>query len=419
MKISLNTTVYKVLFNTIVFLVIIKLLTSYLTVKLHYFQRHLASNYDSFNFFNLPFDFSNKIEFCLFPLLIIFILRYKHYWTPSKYFILISFCAYTLNFITSLKNDISLFQSLIYSLKLFTPLYFFCALIIYSKISRKKLNKIFLKFSYFCLFLGVIALLFFNPSYNRLQNYLPIFYDSIHTHNYLMVSLFIGISYSIYRSRLNFYYLITFFAISFLFLFFGYNVRTALIMYLIYILMMLFLISNFFKILIFKILVFTPLIVIMIIFIKSEVDWVEISSGRTAMYTEKINQISGFNFFDWIFGQGSGADLIKTKVWWWDKKGAHSDIITIFIENGILYVALFFSIFYLLLRLSRKTNLIFLAIIFGSIFTSFISNGIIFRPHASYILNLVLAYIFIDINNKDFHVLDSKNIPHNYNKIKS
>ena len=49
---------------------------------------------------------------------------------------------------------------------------------------------------------------------------------------------------------------------------------------------------------------------------------------------------------------------------------------------------------------------------------SFIS-GIIFRPHASYILNLVLAYIFIDINNKDFHVLDSKNIPHNYNKIKS
>ena len=51
----------------------------------------------------------------------------------------------------------------------------------------------------------------------------------------------------------------------------------------------------------------------MIIFIKSEVDWVEISSGRTAMYTEKINQISGFNFFDWIFGQGSGADLIKTK----------------------------------------------------------------------------------------------------------
>lgn len=397
MKISLKITLFKALFNSIVIMVLLKLLSSYLTVKLHYFQRHLISNYDAFNFFYLPQDFSNKIEFVLLPLLIVFIMRYSEYWRPSKYFIYISFCAYTLNIITSFINDVSLFESLILSFKIFTPLYFFCTLKIYSNITGDNLKRMFLKTSYFCLFLVLIATLFFNPSYNRLQNYLPIFFDSIHTHSYVLVSIFIGISYLIYRSRFNDYYLIAFLGLSFVFLLLGYNIRTALIMYLMYILVMLFLVSDLFKVLFLKILIFAPIIFILFLFIRLEVNWIELSSGRTAMYGEKINQLMGFNFFDWMFGQGAGSDLIKTKVWWWDKKGAHSDVITILVENGFLYFTLLLYTFYLLLRLTKKTNVIFLVILLAGLFTSLISNGIIFRPHAGYIFNLILAYIFVDI----------------------
>ena len=180
------------------------------------------------------------------PLLVIFILRYSKFWKPSKYFIFISFCAYALNLITSFKNGVSLFESLTFSLKIFTPIYFFCALIIYYNVTGENLKRMFLKTSYFCLFLVLIALLFFNPSYNRLESFLPIYFDSMHTHSYLLVSVFIGMSYLIYRSRFNDYYLIAFLGLSFVFLLLGYNIRTALIMYLMFILVMLFLVSDLF-----------------------------------------------------------------------------------------------------------------------------------------------------------------------------
>ena len=118
------------------------------------------------------------------------------------------------------------------------------------------------------------------------------------------------------------------------------------------------------------------------------------------MYGEKIDQLAGYNFFEWLFGKGSGSDLIITEIWWWEKKGAHSDVITFLIENGIIYLLLFIYMFIKLAILSVKVNLIYLVILLGCLFSSTISNGIFSRPIAGYIMFMVLAYIYLDVNNR-------------------
>ena len=48
-------------FNLIIALIWIKLLFSYLSVKLSYFQRHLTPNVEKFNPLGLPENFSKNI----------------------------------------------------------------------------------------------------------------------------------------------------------------------------------------------------------------------------------------------------------------------------------------------------------------------------------------------------------------------
>jgi hypothetical protein len=301
-----------------------------------------------------------------------------------------------LNVITGLINNVSILQSLTLTLKLLSPFMLFCALVIYQNKKGENIKPFLIKIFKLCAFLSLIAIIFFNPTFNRLQNFLPIYFDSIHTHSYILVSIFIGIGYFLYREE-KIYSMILFLIISFLFFWLGYNVRTSLIMYLIYIVTMFFLVSNIFKVLFVKLLIFIPLIIVLVLLIKSELDINELSSGRTSMYSDKIDQLSTYNFVEWMFGRGYGSDLILTDVWWWDKKGAHSDFITFVVENGILFLIAFMVLFLFLITLLKKVNIIFVSIIFACFFSSIISNGIFVRPLASYVLCMVLAYIFYDI----------------------
>ena len=185
MKAKLKVNLFKAHFNVLIFLVWVKLLFSYLGVKLSYFQRHLSSNIEKYNFLGLPENFSNKVEFILLPLLLIFVFRYRRYSKTIKTLVLMSFFMYSLNIITSFITGISILESVTYSLKIFTPIYLFCALIIYNLKTGQSIKPILIRTIYFCLFLTVVALLFFNPSFNRLRNYLPIYFEGLHTHSYI------------------------------------------------------------------------------------------------------------------------------------------------------------------------------------------------------------------------------------------
>lgn len=399
MKTTLKVTLFKLHFNVIVVLLVVKLLFSYLLVRLSYFQKHLISNSESYNFLGVPSELSNSVEYLLLPVLILFVLFYRK-WAKFSVSILLFFVIMgVLNIITGLINNVALLGSITFTLKIFSPILLFCSLVIYHNKTDLDLKKLLIKFFKLCIFLTIIAVLLFNPTFNRLTNYLPVYFDSIHTHNYVLVSIFMGISYFLYRKNKS-YQLILFFAISFTFLLLGYNVRTALIMYLIYIIGMLFLVSDLFKFLLIKLAVFVPLFIILGLFVKSEVDLNEVSSGRTTMYADKVEQLSTYNLKDWLFGRGYGSDLIYTDIWWWDKKGAHSDFITFVVENGIIYLSLFIILFTYLINLTKRINIIYAVIILSALFSGIISNGVLVRPLANYMLFMVLAYIYIDIKQR-------------------
>ena len=394
MRISKKINLNKLLFNLIILLIWLKIFFSYLTVRLHYFQRHLTPNDQAFNFLGVPPDFSNSVELVLLPLLLLFLAYNNKFVGKLKPLILLSFFMLGINMITGIINNVNLIDSVNYSLKIFSPFYFFCAIITYHNKYKKTIKTILLYTVKLCLGLTVIGIIFFNPSYNRFQNYLPIYFDSIHTHSYVLLSVFIAIGYLIYRQNHKIL-LIGFLIISFLFLFLGYDVRTSLIMYLIFCITMLYLVSDVFKILFIKVLVFVPLIVLLLFLIK--IDLNQFSSGRTTMYTEKFDLLSTYNTTDWMFGRGFGSDLIKTDIWWWDKKGSHSDLLTFLVENGVIYSMFFLIFLYNLIMLIKKPNIIFLCIVLGMIVSSTISNGIMIRPLAGYVFYLTLAYIFLDL----------------------
>jgi hypothetical protein len=238
-----------------------------------------------------------------------------------------------------------------------------------------------------------------DPSFNRLEEYLPIFFSGIHTHSYVLVCLFVGVLSILYSNRKR-RYLILFSVLSTLFLYLGYNVRTALLMYLFVLVPVLFYTSDLFKLIIFKAFLLTPFVLFFIYLIGTELQLDNFSSGRLSMYAAKFQVLSNYSIIDWLVGKGYGSDLITTESWWWSKKGSHSDLLTFLVENGILYLILFFLFIIRILHIKKQSNFIILFFVFGAFFTSLISNGVLVRPTSSYVFFLVLAMITTDYNQR-------------------
>ena len=203
------------------------------------------------------------------------------------------------------------------------------------------------------------------------------------------------------------FYLLFGICISFSLLFFGYGVRTSLIMFLLFSIPLLALASNELKKIFFQIVfLLTFFLMIFLIVYFNTINWEEFSSGRISMYLEKFNLISNFNVMEFLVGKGSGSDLIKTDAWWWTEKGSHSDLITIIFENGLLYLIIMCLIILQILLIKRKLSWLYITAFIGYIFSSIISNGLAVRPLAGYVFFIFLAYLLLDSNNK-FHL----NIP--------
>ena len=380
--------------KAIFFLLVVKLSFSYLQVDLDYWTRHYTSNFDKYNFLGVPKNLSGMVEYILLPLLFIFVFKNYNYLGRLKAPLFISILLLLLNLVTSLINNLPILKSLESSLKLISPVFFFMTLIIYKKKFDTDLKKIMIRLLKFCIFLIVIGLVFFDPVANRIEERLPIYFNNIHTHNYIITAIFIGYSYIIFRERST-TFLLFFLIPSFLFLYLGYAVRTALVLYLVYIIGLLFIRIDYFKYLLVQILIFVPLF-LFLGYLVLDLDLNKLSSGRLSMYEAKIEMIKNFNVIEILFGKGAGSDLIDIDVWW-GERGSHSDFITYIVENGILYMFGFVLFVSSLIPLFKKVNIVFLSIIIGYFFSSLISNGLAIRPLAGYVFFTVLAYIYYDI----------------------
>ena len=71
---NFNKAISYIIVYTVLSLLCIKLVFSYLDVEIGWWIRHLTPNYIKYNFFNLPRKFSEYIEYAIIPLLIVYIL---------------------------------------------------------------------------------------------------------------------------------------------------------------------------------------------------------------------------------------------------------------------------------------------------------------------------------------------------------
>lgn len=117
------------------------------------------------------------------------------------------------------------------------------------------------------------------------------------------------------------------------------------------------------------------------------------SNGRIERYSEKMDELDKYDFIQWLVGKGANSDFTESKVWFTASGGisAHNDLISFLIERGLLGIFLFFLFFSNIIKSS--TNKLSNILIISFFVTSTISNGIIVRPIASYLLFTCLAYV--------------------------
>ena len=392
-KLTLN----KLFVDVIFILLAIKLTFSYLDIKLGWWLRHLTPDFERYNFFGLSPGFSGLVEYLMFPIILLYIIINFHKLGSLITPFLLTLFLFFFNILTSLFNSLDIISSITYTLKVCSPIYFLFVLIIHYKGSHLRLNYNLKKIIFYIIFLSIIALCFFNVSYNRGQERLPIYFSGLHTHNYILSLVFISISYFLRNRK---YLLVLFLLGTFYFLFFGYNVRTALVFYFIFISSMLYYKSKSFKSLLNLFLVFSPIILGFLIVIFRDFNFDEFSSGRITMYNEKINTLKSYNITELLLGRGRGSDLVTTTEWWFEKKGSHNDYLTFTIENGIIYTIIFVLTIISLLFIKNRISIFVVALVLGYLTTSVVSNGFALRPLASYLFFLICAVILTNENTE-------------------
>lgn len=390
---------YLLLFLTL-FLISIKFIFSYLLVEPSYWIRHLSTNYLKYNPLGLPRDISSQLEYLIIPTIFIFIFLNFSFLGRFKNVLLLIFGLFFLNIITSFYNNIDLLNSFRHTLKLISPILFFIMLLTFFNKKKVDLMKLMTRMIILVCALAIIGLVIFDISMNRKTVQWPIYFANIHSHSYMLFSAFVGISYILHIKSQNLK-LFSFFLFSFFIISYGYGVRTVIIIYLIFIICVTFVKSSFFKYIWLQLLYVFPFLVIGVLTFLSEIEINKFSSGRIDMYIEKLKIFENYNFLELLLGRGYGSDFIKTETWWWAEKGSHSDFITFFAENGMLYLLLFIVLILFLSPFKTKINLIFSSLILGYFVSSIISNGIANRPISGYLFFMVLAFIYSRVNSKN------------------
>jgi hypothetical protein len=117
------------------------------------------------------------------------------------------------------------------------------------------------------------------------------------------------------------------------------------------------------------------------------------------MWDKKIANIVSAPIDEQLFGQGPTAEKIEVEGWW-GAKGSHNDFIKTITIYGIFGLLINMFILYLLYEDLPKSPLIN-ALFVASMLTSFLSNGLMYRPLPNYLfaISLVLAGGLI-LNNK-------------------
>ena len=388
MKINVD----KFIFKSLITLFVIKLLCSYLSIELGWWQRHLETNFEKHNFLGLPKDTTKILEFLIIPLIAFYIAKNFKFLKSKAIVVPIVTFMILLNIVTSIYNGVDLIKSIEYTLKFASPVFFFIVILVHYYKYDFDLRKLVVRLLTFCSVLVLLGYMFFDNSYNHDEQWFPIYFASVHTHSYVISIIGIGFSYLLLEKKKYIYFFM--FSLSyFVFMYIGHRIRTPMVFYLVYLIAASYTIHNIFKALWVKLLINIPIVVTLFLVLNDSFDLNKFSSGRIVMYKAKYEMLKGYNFIEYLFGRGKGSDFIRTDYWWYSEKNSHNDILTFIVENGIPYALSFLGLIFILVIINGKVKYIYSGILIAYVFTSFLSNGMVLRPLASYLMFVVLAYI--------------------------
>lgn len=308
---------------------------------------------------------------------------------------------------SSYLNDRSALDAIKSLLRIFSPLFAFIHFANYFKDKKEELTTVSIIIVFVCCTLIIYGLAVLPFAQNRVDGlgggvWWPAYFTGLHTTTYVVSSLFF-IVYSLYviqhrlitKSVVIFSFIVAFYTIAF-----GWGIRTSTLS-LLALMGCLFYQRYADKIKNMNVISFFIILLFLIVFFSVFFDFTafdKISSGRLSMYVAKYYQLSDNTILTWLIGNGAGSDLIKTKVWWWDVKGAHSDFITSLVEGGIVFLVLFITIHLKLFHLLKHSNIRY--VIISIIITGLFSNGYFVRPLAMYIAVFSLVIGYYDSYNK-------------------
>lgn len=105
-----------------------------------------------------------------------------------------------------------------------------------------------------------------------------------------------------------------------------------------------------------------------------------LGSGRLSAWSERIGEFFQRDVPTMLSGGGPYSDYQITEIWWWAAKNAHSDVITILMEFGLIGLTLFaLTVVFSYRRAGPYGQLVVVAIVFGMAS----SNTLLDRPSAA------------------------------------
>lgn len=304
---------------------------------------------------------------------------------------------------TMIYTDESLVRAITAHLRVYLPLMLFPMLASYFSKDFSLASLIAKRLCLYIAVLTIAGLVLLPDSGNRLELWLPSYFGGLHTTAYVALSVFF-ILYVLHISHQVSLRLLTLCGLAILVtISVGWGVRTATGAGLIFLGLLL---SNRMRLgesSLFESLL--PLLGVVLLFIAAFVvatpEFELFTSGRTSMYMEKVEQLGNNEPLAWLIGNGAGSDLIITEIWWWEEKGAHSDVLTFLVEGGVIYLGLALATFAYLYRMFAQSGVRFIILAF--MFTITFSNGLITRPLPAYVFYVSLALAFAYFYQEEQH----------------
>jgi len=350
---------------------------------------------------------ARSVDVIFVAVLFVYLIRYSGYYfhTIPNLQIAIIFLSSTF-FLTELFTNKNLIDTIFNFLKVVTP---YIAFMVFYKLLREN-KPVFVRLTIFvvlgCYLLTIVGFFALSNEMNRGVAYAPAFFGGLHTSSYVItlsgICAYILWKLNAISGRLAFICLLA----SLILIVVAWNVRTSQMLFLIFFAVQYWKSIRKFVIPLAFITLICLLTALLILMLTNGTQGLsfntitEFSSGRTTMWLYKLQLLSNRSLIEFIFGQGSGSDLVLSDVWWWAAKDSHNDFLHVTTELGVVGLVGLLSTLWIQRCTLSRNQLLATSLFSAYISASVLSNGLVYRPIPSFIFAIAAALLTLPKDEK-------------------